>query len=307
MKMRIAIALLAIYLVWGSTYLAIRFAVESIPPFIMAGTRYLLPGLVLYAWKRLSGEPRPTGRQWLSAAIVGLFLLLGGNGLVCWAEQHVESGIAALIVGTEPLWLVLLDSFLRKKLPHWSVLVGLLVGFGGILFLIGPESLFGGTAHYDAAGMLLLLLATLLWAIGSIYSRGADLPKSPLLGTGMEMLAGCAGLYIASLVSGEWHSFRVSQVTGQSAFSLLYLMVLGTLVAFVAYTWLLRNAPIPLVATYAYVNPVIAIFLGNWLAQEPLNWHVGISAGIIIGSVLLINIHNFRKIRFTPAQRKSHI
>ncbi len=295
MKIRIAIALLAVYLVWGSTYLAIRYAVETIPPFIMAGTRYLLPGLLLFVWKRLSGEPSPTRRQWISGAIVGLFLLLGGNGLVSWAEQHVDSGIAALIVATAPIWMVVFDSILKRQMPPWPVILGLLTGFAGIILLIGPESLFGGTPHFNMAGMGVLLLAALLWSTGSIYSRHADLPRSPLMGTGIEMLAGSGGLFLVSFISGEWKSFSFSHISPQSTYSLLYLMVFGTLIGFVAYTWLLRNAPIPIVSTYAYVNPVIAILVGNWLAQEPLNWHVGLSAAIIIGSVIVINLFNLKK------------
>ena len=289
MKFRIAAAMLAIYLIWGSTYLAIRFAVETIPPFIMAGTRYFIPGLLLFVWRRLAGDPAPTRRQWIAGAIVGLFLLLGGNGLVSWAEQRVELGIAALIIGTAPIWMVIFDAVLARKRPRWQVIVGLLTGFGGILFLIGPESLFGQNPHYDLLGMGILMLAALLWAIGSIYSRDADLPRSPLLGTGIEMLAGSAGLYIASLVTGEWKTFNIAAVSQQSLLGVLYLIVLGTLIGFVAYTWLLRNAPISLVSTYAYVNPLVAILLGNWLAQEPLNWEVALAAAIIIGSVVLIN------------------
>ena len=293
MKFRIAVAMLAIYLVWGSTYLAIRFAVETIPPFIMAGTRYLLPGLLLMVWRRLAGDPAPTRRQWLSGAIVGLFLLLGGNGLVSWAEQRVESGIAALIIGTVPIWMVIFDAVLTRIRPRWQVIMGLLTGFGGIIFLIGPESLFGQHPRYDLLGIGVLVLAAFLWAIGSIYSRDADLPRSPLLGTSIEMLAGSVGLYIASLLTGEWKTFNVGAVSQQSVLGLLYLIVLGTLVGFVAYTWLLRNAPISLVSTYAYVNPLVAILLGNWLVQEPLNWEVALAAAIIIGSVVLIN--SFRR------------
>ena len=293
MKFRIAVAMLAIYLVWGSTYLAIRFAVETIPPFIMAGTRYLLPGLLLMVWRRLAGDPAPTRRQWLSGAIVGLFLLLGGNGLVSWAEQRVESGIAALIIGTVPIWMVIFDAVLTRIRPRWQVIVGLLTGFGGIIFLIGPESLFGQHPRYDLLGIGVLVLAAFLWAIGSIYSRDADLPRSPLLGTSIEMLAGSVGLYIASLLTGEWKTFNIGAVSQQSVLGLFYLIVLGTLVGFVAYTWLLRNAPISLVSTYAYVNPLVAILLGNWLVQEPLNWEVALAAAIIIGSVVLIN--SFRR------------
>jgi len=293
MKFRIAVAMLAIYLVWGSTYLAIRFAVETIPPFIMAGTRYLFPGLLLMVWRRLAGDPAPTRRQWLSGAIVGLFLLLGGNGLVSWAEQRVESGIAALIIGTVPIWMVIFDAVLTRIRPRWQVIVGLLTGFGGIIFLIGPESLFGQHPRYDLLGIGVLVLAAFLWAIGSIYSRDADLPRSPLLGTSIEMLAGSVGLYIASLLTGEWKTFNIGAVSQQSVLGLLYLIVLGTLVGFVAYTWLLRNAPISLVSTYAYVNPLVAILLGNWLVQEPLNWEVALAVAIIIGSVVLIN--SFRR------------
>jgi len=300
MKFRIAVAMLAIYLVWGSTYLAIRFAVETIPPFIMAGTRYLFPGLLLMVWRRLAGDPAPTRRQWLSGAIVGLFLLLGGNGLVSWAEQRVESGIAALIIGTVPIWMVIFDAVLTRIRPRWQVIVGLLTGFGGIIFLIGPESLFGQHPRYDLLGIGVLVLAAFLWAIGSIYSRDADLPRSPLLGTSIEMLAGSVGLYIASLLTGEWKTFNVGAVSQQSVLGLLYLIVLGTLVGFVAYTWLLRNAPISLVSTYAYVNPLVAILLGNWLVQEPLNWEVALAAAIIIGSVVLINSFR-RKLVSAPA------
>jgi drug/metabolite transporter (DMT)-like permease len=300
MKLRIAVAMLAIYLVWGSTYLAIRYAVETIPPFIMAGTRYLLPGLLLLTWRRLAGDPAPTRRQWLAGAIVGLFLLLGGNGLVSWAEQRVESGIAALIVGTVPIWMVIFDAVLARVRPRWQVIVGLLTGFGGIIFLIGPESLFGKHPRYDLLGIGILVLAAFLWAIGSIYSRDADLPRSPLLGTSIEMLAGSAGLYIASLVTGEWKTFNVMAVSQQSLLGLLYLIVLGTLVGFVAYTWLLRNAPISLVSTYAYVNPLVAILLGNWLAQEPLNWEVALAAAIIIGSVVLINSFKRKPVSTPP-------
>jgi drug/metabolite transporter (DMT)-like permease len=300
MKFRIAVAMLAIYLVWGSTYLAIRFAVETIPPFIMAGTRYLLPGLLLMVWRRLAGDPAPTRRQWLAGAIVGLFLLLGGNGLVSWAEQRVESGIAALIIGTVPIWMVIFDAVLTRIRPRWQVIMGLLTGFGGIIFLIGPESLFGQHPRYDLLGIGVLVLAAFLWAIGSIYSRDADLPRSPLLGTSIEMLAGSVGLYIASLLTGEWKTFNIGAVSQQSVLGLLYLIVLGTLVGFVAYTWLLRNAPISLVSTYAYVNPLVAILLGNWLVQEPLNWEVALAAAIIIGSVVLINSFR-RKLVSAPA------
>lgn len=290
MKLRIAVALLAVYLIWGSTYLAIRFAVETIPPFLMAGTRFLIPGLILFIWRRLSGDPSPTRRQWFSAAVIGLLLLLGGNGLVSWAEQRVDSGIAALLVGTTPIWLVLIDTlFASKRWPLWTAILGLLTGFGGIVVLVGPGSLFAGSGGYDLLGIGAVLLAAFFWSLGSIYSRKADIPKSPLLGTGMEMLAGSAGLFFVSLLAGEWRTFDPAAVSLRSGLGLVYLIVAGSLGGFVAYTWLLRNAPVSLVATYAYVNPLVAILLGNWLAQEPLTAQVLLAAAIIIGSVVLIN------------------
>lgn len=293
MKIRITVALLAIYLIWGSTYLAIRFAVDTIPPFMMAGTRYLIPGIILFTWRRFAGDPAPTRRQWISGAIIGLLLLLGGNGLVSWAEQRLESGIAALIVGTAPIWMVIFDSILSRRMPRWVVMGGLLTGFVGVLILVGPESFFGGNPHYDLLGMGVVMLAALFWSLGSIYSRGADLPTSPLLGTGVELLMGGAGLFLASGVTGEWRGFELSSISTSSWLGLLYLTVLGSLVGFVAYTWLLRNAPIPLVSTYAYVNPLVAILLGNWLAGESLTWHVWVSALLIVGSLVLIN--SFKK------------
>lgn len=290
MKLRIAIALLAVYIIWGSTYLAIRFAVETIPPFLMAGTRFLIPGLILVFWRRFAGDPAPTRRQWVSAAVIGLLLLLGGNGLVSWAEQRVDSGIAALLVGTVPIWLVLIDTlFVTRRRPRWQAILGLLTGFGGIVVLVGPGSLFAGPGGYDLLGIGAVLLAAFFWSLGSIYSRHADMPASPLLGTGMEMLAGSAGLYLVSLMSGEAANFDLSSVSLRSGLGLVYLIVAGSLGGFVAYTWLLRNAPVSLVATYAYVNPLVAILLGNWLAHEPLTAQVFFAAVIIIGSVILVN------------------
>lgn len=290
MKLRIAIALLAVYTIWGSTYLAIRFAVETIPPFLMAGARFLIPGLILIVWRRLAGDPAPTRRQWASAAVIGLLLLLGGNGLVSWAERRVDSGIAALLVGTVPIWMVLTDAlFVSRRRPRGQAIIGLLTGFGGIIVLVGPGSLFAGPGGYDLLGIGAVLLAAFFWSLGSIYSRHADMPSSPLLGTGMEMLAGSAGLYLVSLISGDAANFDLSAVSLRSGLGLVYLIVAGSLGGFVAYTWLLRNAPVSLVATYAYVNPLVAILLGNWLAREPLTAQVWTAAVIIIGSVILIN------------------
>lgn len=294
MKLRIVIAMLAIYIIWGSTYLAIRFAVETIPPFLMAGTRFLVPGLLLVIWRRASGDPAPTKRQWLSSAYLGLLLLLGGNGLLSWAEKSIDSGVASLLIGTVPIWMVLIDTlFASKRKPGLGVIIGLLTGFSGIILLVGPREVFSGESHYDLVGFGVTLLAALFWSLGSVFTRKADLPSSPLLITGMEMLAGSVGLFLVSTFSGEWQSFNYSAVTLRSWMGLLYLIVAGSLGGFVAYTWLLRNAPISLVATYAYVNPLVAILLGYWFAQEDITARVLVAALIIIGSVVLIN--RFRK------------
>jgi drug/metabolite transporter (DMT)-like permease len=291
MKIRIVIALLAVYLIWGSTYLAIRFAVETIPPFLMAGTRFLVAGLLLVIWRYLAGDPRPTRKQWLSASIVGLLLLLGGNGLVSWAEQgRINSGTAALLVGTVPIWMVLIEAiFYTKQRPRWQAFVGLLTGFIGIVVLIGPQNIFDSQNHANLLGTGAVIIGAFLWSIGSVYSHKAEMPGSPLMGTGMQMLVGSVGLFLVSLLSGEWKTFSLAAVSLHSGLGLLYLIVFGSLGGFVAYGWLLRNAPIPLAATYAYVNPLVAILLGNWLAQEHISAQVLVAAAIIIGSVVLIN------------------
>ena len=300
MKVRIWIALIAVYITWGSTYLAIRFAVETIPPFLMAGVRFLIAGAILYAWRRLSGDSLPNRIQWRSAAIVGLFLLLGGNGGVVWAEQRVASGITALIVGSAPLFMVLIDA-LRPggQRPNWQTASGVLVGFLGIALLIGPSQWTGNHLQMDTAGVAVLMLASIFWAIGSLYNRGAQLPDSPLLGTSMEMLAGSAGLFVMGTLTGEWGQLNLAAIAPRSIWGLLYLITFGSMVGYASYTWLLRVAPTPLVSTYAYVNPLIAILLGSLLAKEALTPRLLVAALVIIGALALINTGRAR--RATPA------
>lgn len=290
MKARIWTALIAVYIAWGSTYLAIRFAVESMPPFLMAATRFLVAGGILFAWRRMAGDPLPTRRQWKSAAIVGLLMLLGGNGAVTWAEQRVVSGVAALIVGAAPLWMVLMDAFRPGgKRPGWQTWLGVLWGFGGIALLVGPAEFSGNGSHLDLLGVGVLLLAAFLWSAGSLYSRSAHLPNSPLLGTSMEMISGGLGLLVAGSLTGEWGRLALGSIKLTSVLGLLYLIVFGSLVGFAAYTWLLRSAPTPLVSTYAYVNPLVAIFIGNLLASEPLTPRILLAALVIVSSVVIIN------------------
>jgi len=290
MKTKIWLALLALYIVWGSTYLAIRFAVETIPPFLSAGLRFLVSGVILLIWRRAAGDAMPTKRQWRSTAIVGIFLLLGGNGLVSFAEQDVPSGIAALIIGSMPLWLVSIEAVRPGGVkPNWFAIIGLIVGFGGIFLLVGPAELTGGGHTLNPLGVGTLLMAAFLWSIGSIYSRNVDMPKSSLMGTSAEMLAGSVALFAVSGLTGEWNGFSFAQVAPNSWLGLAYLITIGSLVGFGSYGWLLQNAPVSLVATYAYVNPLVAVFLGAWLADEVINARIIIAGLIIIGSVVLIN------------------
>ena len=302
MKTKIWIALLALYIVWGSTYLAILFAVDTIPPFLQAGLRFLISGLILVIWRRAAGDEMPTLKQWKPLAIVGTLLLLGGNGLVSFAEQRIASGVAALIIGTVPLWLVLIEAIRPGGVrPSWRALIGLIVGFGGIYLLIGPSELTG-KFQFDVLGTLTLITAAFLWSLGSIYSRSAELPKSALMTTGAEMLAGSIPIFIVSILLGEWTSFSFAQVSGQSWLALLYLITFGSMVGFVAYVWLLQNAPVSLVATYAYVNPLVAVLLGSWFAQESLTARTLVAAGIIIGSVVFISSARQVKVKKEPLQ-----
>jgi drug/metabolite transporter (DMT)-like permease len=290
MKTKLWSALIALYIVWGSTYLAIRFAVETIPPFMHASLRFLISGVILFLWRRAAGDPVPTKSNWRSTAIVGTLLLLGGNGLVALAEKTVPSGIAALMISTSPFWLVLFESFRSGGTkPNWQSILGLMIGFGGVFLLIGPVELTGSGERFDTFGIILLLFAPLLWSLGSIYARGADMPKSTLMSTGMQMLAGAVALLIVSVLAGELNGFSLGQVSARSWWGLVYLITFGSLVGFVAYGWLLHNAPVSLFSTYAYVNPVVAVFLGWLLANEDLNARIAVASAIIIGSVIFIN------------------
>ncbi len=289
--------MLIIYIVWGSTYLGIRFAIETMPPFLMASFRFLVAGLLLYGWRRRSGDPAPSRANWRAALVIGLFLLLGGNGGVVWAEQRIPSGIAALLVGSTPLWMVLIDEGLRRVAPQhrpnqarpgWLGILGLVIGFGGIVLLVSPTDLAGMGQHVDLLGAVVVTGAAFSWACGSLYSRTANLPASPLMAPAMEMIVGGLALGVLGSLSGEWAQVNLAQISLRSGLGLAYLIVFGALVGYATYTWLLRNAPITLVSTYAYVNPVVAILVGNLLAQEPLTPRVLLAALVILGSVALI-------------------
>jgi len=291
MKTKVWLALLALYIVWGSTYLGIKVAIETIPPFLHAGIRFLISGIILVVWQRAAGQQMPTRKQWISTAIIGTLLLLGGNGLVAWAEQFIPSGVAALIIGSMPMFLVITEALRPNGLkPNWQAIVGLLVGFAGIFILVGPAEISGSASKLNPFGVAALLFACLFWSIGSVYSKSADLPKSSLMTTGAQMLMGSIGLFIVSLVTGELSNWDPAGVSMRSIYGLLYLIFVGSLIGFASFGWLLQNAPISLVATYAYVNPIVAVLLGSWLAAEPLEPHIWLATAIIIGSVIFINM-----------------
>jgi drug/metabolite transporter (DMT)-like permease len=284
-------ALAAVYVVWGSTYLAIRVAVRTMPPFLMAGTRFLIAGGLLFAWTAPRGDrTRDPLRwpQWRSALIVGALLLAGGNGGVSWAEERVPSGVASLLIALVPIWMALFLVILGNERIRLRTAVGLAVGFSGTALLIRATGGSSATGTADVLGLVVLIGASISWAVGSVLSRGMPLAKRPLVATGMEMICGGAVLIVLGLATGELRGFSLSQVSGESAAGWLYLITVGSWVGFAAYMWLLRNAPTPLVSTYAYVNPVVAVFLGWAILSEPLSWMTLIAALLIVGSVALI-------------------
>ena len=284
---QIIAAFASIYLVWGSTYLAIRYAVETIPPFVMGGSRFLISGALLYAWSRSRGARPPTMRQWRNATIAGAFLLLGGNGGVVWAEQTVPSGLTALLVSILPFWLVIIEwARPPRRRPSAAVLIGLVVGFIGLVVLIGPGDI--GANGVSLVGATVLILASLSWAIGSFWSRDADMPDSGLLTTGMEMLGGGALLFLAGVLTGELTDFDVAGVSTASWAGWIYLIVFGSLIGFTSYIWLLDKVSPARLGTYAYVNPVVAVILGWAIAGETLSLRTGVAAVIVICAVALI-------------------
>jgi drug/metabolite transporter (DMT)-like permease len=287
-RVKLAAAFAAVYVLWGSTFLAIRFAVATLPPFLMAGTRHLIAGVVLYPLASLRSRERPTRANWTAAALMGALLLFGGNGGVSWAEQIVPSGVAALLVATVSLWMVIIE-WLRPggTRPGGRVIVGLVLGFAGLTFLMGPSKLAGG-GRVDPLGATVLVLAALSWATGSVFSRRLPLPRMPLLGTAMQSLAGGVLLILVGLLTGQGGALDWKAVSLRSVLALGYLIVFGSLLGFSAYTWLLAHAPPTRVATYAYVNPVVAMFLGWALAGEQPTLRTLLAAAVIVGGVVLV-------------------
>ncbi len=281
-------ALLAVYLVWGSTYLAIRFAITSLPTFSMAGARYLIAGALLYGWGRLRGGKRPEARTLVPIAVIGALLLVGGNGLVVWAEHRIASGIAALLIATEPLWIALLVPLVtRGRRPGLRTWAGIAIGLAGVFVLVGG---FGGmgSGGIDVAGAFAVVAASFFWALGSLYSTRARLPASPWIATGSQMLAGGALLALLGGLNGEWAAFEPAKVTAPALWAFAYLVTFGSIVAFMAYAYLLRNARPTVVSTYAFVNPIIAVLLGWWVVGEPVSGRVVVAGALILAALVAI-------------------
>jgi drug/metabolite transporter (DMT)-like permease len=278
----VAVALATIYLVWGSTYLAIRVTDRTMPPLLMSSVRFLIAGAALYAFAS-RGRARPTLAEWRAAAIVGAALLMVGNGGVAWVETRLESGLAALIVAVIPLWFAVMDrAFFGRRLSTLAI-AGLVVGFGGVALLVHP----GGGAH--VVPMLALLVTTAAWAGGSLYARGAALPESPLLSASMQMLAASAFLAVAGVAKGETRAIHADTFSTKPVIAFVYLVLVGSLIAFSAYAWLLKNVRVSVVSTYAFVNPVIAVALGTVFLNETIGWStIAAGAAIVVAVVLIV-------------------
>ena len=287
----IVVALLVVYLVWGSTYLGIAVVIETMPPLLTAGVRYAVAGVIMLtgfvALARLRPGSwqleRPTAAQWRSAVVIGLLLLLGGNGGVVLGELYIPSGMAAVLVAMEPMWLAAIEAVLTRRRPSALVIGGIIAGIVGVAVLLIPVE---GLDRFDPLGVALVICAGLTWAAGSIYVRHAALPRSGVLGTGMEMLAGGVALLLVGSLLGEAGEVHVAAFSTSSLLALGYLIVFGSLAGFTAYVWLLGNVPIATAGTYAYVNPIVAVGLGALLRAEPITPRTLVAAVIIIAAVV---------------------
>jgi drug/metabolite transporter (DMT)-like permease len=302
-KIRIIIAFAALYLVWGSTYLGIRFAIETIPPFLMAGARFFIAGVIMYAIAWSQGIGKSNWANWRTSLIIGACLLLAGNGGVTISEKYIDSGLAALIVAIVPIYIVILgwvSGMASRPTPIvWLALVG---GFVGVGILFGPALHFSSNGgRYPAIGMSILLVSSFIWSAGSLYSRTAKHAASPFLTAAQQMLCGGLLLLLVGIATGEMRHFHPSSISILSLASFVYLVIIGAVVGYTAYIWLLRHCDPAKVATYAYVNPIVAVLLGAAFAGETLSLRILVAAGLIIGSVALVITAQQLRARAEPA------
>ncbi len=304
-QLKVIIAFALVYVIWGSTYLAIRYAIGTIPPFLMAGTRFFVAGSALYLWQRLRGGPRPTPKQWRNAAIAGGSMLMIGNGLLSWSELRIPSGLAALIVAIVPLWMVVFDWLSGGPRPGRYAIVGIILGLVGVGLLVGPTGP-GGHGGVDPMGAFAVLIASMGWSAGSLFARRADMPKSLVLTTGMEMIAGGVINGLVGVGTGEAAHFQIAAVSHDSLIGLVYLIVLGSWVAYSAYTYLVTAVTPAQLGTYAFVNPCIALLLGWLIAHETIGPRTVVAMGVIIGAVILLTLKpQTRSVAFVPSSASS--
>jgi len=289
-RLQFILAFGVIYVVWGSTYLAIRVAIDTIPPFVLGAVRFLLAGSLLYAWSRWRGAPKPSALQWRNSAIVGALLLFVGNGAVSWAEQRVSSGMTSLLVATVPLWLVLCEGWMGVR-PTAAKVLGVVIGLVGVGILVLPANGDLTSAAVDPLGALVLSVGSLAWTAGSLFSRTAQMAKPASVAIAMQMLVGGAMLLALALATGEISGLSSGPaISARSALAVLYLIVFGSLVGFSTYMWLLGKASPTAVGTYAYVNPVVAVLLGVVLLGETLPSRAMLAMFVIVGGVALVSL-----------------
>ena len=294
-KTAFIIAFASIYLIWGSTYLGIRVAVQTIPPFLMGAGRFLLAGSVLMFLVRSRGAPKPTARQWRDNAFIGTCLLLGGNGFVSWAEQTLPSGLTALIIGIQPAFMVLTEWAWRGgQRPTPTTFIGLLLGFVGVAWLAAPWD-SASTTGVNLPAVLLVLLACASWAFGAIYSRNVKNPAPPFLASAMQMLGGSCALFVGAVIHGELATVNIASISGHSIGAFLYLAFVGSLVGFSTFVWLMEHSTPARVSTYAYVYPIVSVFLGWLILDEPITTRTLFAAAIIVAAVVIITTQKSRK------------
>jgi len=288
-KISLIFAFAAVYIIWGSTYLGIKYAIQTIPPLLMSGFRYGIAGLILYLFARLTSKEKPTLLHWKNTSIIGALLLLIGNGGVATAEKLIPSGIAALIVCSVPMWFALFSwLFFKRGKPGKKVIAGIIVGFIGIIVLVGPDSILNTGAGINPVGVLIISLGAIGWSFGSLFASRAVLPSNHILTIGMQMLSGGILLIVGGTIKGEWQVFHPQDISAISIIAFIYLIIFGSMIAFSAYSWLMRVSTPSLVSTYAYVNPVIAVFLGWLFFSEPVDKYTIIGSVIIIAALVLI-------------------
>ena len=293
-KLKTLLAFSAIYIIWGSTYLAIKYAVEAIPPFFTMGVRSLSAGLILYFWSRFRGNENLREKHLPPLFIIGTLFFLVGHGLLAWAQQHVPSGLAAVLVASEPLWIVAIESFfIRDTRVRLTGVAGLILGFTGIVFLVASTKGITSSGE-DIIGSLAIVAGAFSWSIGAVYSRIANLPKSPLLTSGMELIIGGSLLLVTGFILGEGNQLQLSKLPLRSVLSLGYLITFGSVIAFSAYNWLLGHTSATRISTHTYVNPIIAVLLGWLIADEQITFALLIAAFIIIISVYLVLHDQYR-------------